>query len=311
MLIKSQLRKLTSKVNYNLNLVMIPGGKGISLYTVVSNFRNAISSGSLNTRAASISFKFFLALFPGILFIFTIIPLIPVRDFQINLMIMLKELMPEMLFPLLENTIMDIVSRKHTGLLSLGFLLSLWFSSSMFISIISSFNQSVNISETRSPMQKRFLGIILMLCATLLIIVAITMMAAGQGTLAWLVGEGYIKKSQVIGILPVGRWFLLGFIIYLTISGIYYFAPAKKEGFRFFSAGSLIATLSFVGIAWGFGYFVKYFSTHNALYGSVGTLILFLLYIYYNAIILLVGFELNASIIAAGKKQVIKTHVTE
>ena len=128
-------------------------------------------------------------------------------------------------------------------------------------------------------------------------------MVVGQDTLVWLVGEGYLKKSYVISFLPVGRWFMLGAIIYLTISGIYFFAPAKRKGFRFFSTGSLIATLAFVLLAWGFGYFVTYFSSHNALYGSVGTLILFLLYIYYNATILLVGFELNTSIHAAGKKQ--------
>jgi membrane protein len=301
MKLKVYHRYFRKRVNKKLDTIMIPAGKGISLFTVVSYFKAAIAEGSLNTRAAAISFKFFIAIFPGIIFLFTIIPLVPIPNFQSNLMLMLQEMIPEMLYPLLENTINDIVSRRHTGLLSIGFLGVLWFSSNSFISIISSFNQSINIEETRSPMQQRVLSIIMMMASTLLVVLAILVMVVGQDTLDWLVQEGYLRGSNMLRIIPLARWFLLGTIIYLMISGIYYYAPAKNTGFRFFSVGSLITTLSFMLIAWGFGYFVVYFSAHNALYGSVGTLLLTLLYIHYNAIILLVGFELNASIHKARK----------
>jgi len=290
------------KINEKLEAVMIPGGKGISLYTVVSYFRASVSAGSLNTRAAAISFKFFLAIFPGIIFLFTIIPLVPVPDFQVNLLLMIQELIPEMLFPLLENTIEDIISRPNTGLLSIGFFLALWFSSSSFISMISSFNQSINIEETRTPLQQRVMSILLMIGSTILILFAITIMVIGQDTIDWLIHKGYLEFNNVYRVITTARWFLLGSIIYITISGIYYFAPARNAGFRFFSAGSIIATLLLLLIAWGFGYFVNSFSAHNALYGSVGTLLLTLLYIFYNATILLVGFEINASIHMARKK---------
>ncbi len=281
---------------------MIPGGQGISLYTVVSYFKAAVSSGSLNTRAAAISFKFFLAIFPGIIFLFTIIPLVPIANFQANLMLMLQEAIPEMLYPLLENTIEDIVSRRHAGLLSIGFFLALWFSSSSFISMISSFNQSINIEETRTPFQQRVVSLLLMIGSTVLVIIAIAIMAIGQDTLDWLTQEGYLSTHNIYRVIQTSRWFLLGTIIYITISGIYYFAPANNSKFRFFSSGSLIATLLLMVTAWGFGAFVQYFSAHNAVYGSVGTLLLTLLYIFYNATILLVGFELNASIHMAQKR---------
>jgi len=298
----SRYRRLRLLVNRYLQKIVIPGGNGITLYTVVYFFRLATSSDSLNTRAASVSFKFFLALFPGILFLFTLIPLIPIHNFQQNLMLLLEEMLPDMIYPVLEDTIFDIISRKHAGLISLGFFFSLWFSSSMFIGLITSFNQSSNIEETRTPVQTRVLGVLLMLGSAILMIIAIGVMVLGQDTLQWLTVQGYLKANVFLSILPITRWFLLALLIYITIAVIYFTAPAKSHRVRFFSVGSIIATLFFVALAWGFGLFVQYFSAHNALYGSVGTLLLMLLYIYYNAMILLVGFELNISIHAAKKK---------
>jgi membrane protein len=285
-----------------LSAVKIPGGSGITLYTLVTHFRSAIGAGRLSTRAASISFKFFLALFPGVIFLFTIIPLIPLNDFHGTLMTVLLDLVPDTFAPLLEKTINDIVSRRHTGLLSMGFILALYFSSSSFISLISSFNQSINIEDTRTPMQQRVVSIVLMIVTTTLMIVSVSIMVIGHDSIQWLIDEGFISASNIYSVLLFARWFLLGGLIYLIISTIYYLAPARRKDFRFFSVGSLIATLFLMANAWGFGYFVKYFSHHNALYGSVGTLLLLLLFIYYNAIILLVGFELNTSIFAAKRK---------
>ena len=277
------------------------------MYDLISHFKPGISQGSLSTRASSISFKFFLALFPAIIFIFTITPLIPLEGFYNNLMLALEELVPEQLFPFIENTISDIVSRRQAGLLSFGFLLALYFSSSSFIGLISSFNQSINIDETRSPLQQRVISILLVIISTILIIIAISIMILGQDTVQWLNEQGYIRTHVSYFFLPAIRWGILFALIYTTISMIYFIAPSRKAGFKFFSVGSLIATLCLVALAWGFGYFIKYFSAHNVLYGSIGTLLLLLLYIYYNATILLVGFELNASIHVARKNNLSAT----
>ncbi|MFO7722413.1 MAG: YihY/virulence factor BrkB family protein [Bacteroidales bacterium] len=300
-LIKQYYQATMEFINSKLSMVKIPGGSGITLYTLVTHFRSAIGSGSLTTRASSISFKFFVALFPGIIFLFTIIPLIPLKDFHETLMLILNDMVPDTFAPLLEKTINDIVSRRQTGLLSMGFILALYFSSSSFISLISSFNQSINIEDTRTGMQQRIISIILMIVTTLLVIIAVSIMILGHDSLQWLIEQGYISESKNYSLLLIGRWFFLGGLIYLIISTIYYLAPTRRKDFRFFSVGSLIATLFLMVNAWGFGFFVKYFSHHNALYGSVGTLLLLLLYIYYNAIILLVGFEINTSIRAAKK----------
>jgi membrane protein len=186
-------------------------------------------------------------------------------------MLLLQEMLPDMIYPVLEETIYDILSRKHAGLISLGFFFSLWFSSSMFIGLINSFNQSINLAETRTPVQTRVLGVLLMLGSAILMIIAIGFMVLGQDTLLWLTDQGYLKENTFLKILPMARWFLLAFLIYITISVIYFTAPVKRYRVRFFSVGSIIATLFFVALAWGFGLFVKYFSAHNALYGCCST----------------------------------------
>lgn len=289
------------RINEFLKRIKIPGASGMTMYDFASYFRPVIT-GNLNSRASAISYKLFLAIFPGIIFIFTIIPYIPVKDFQQTLMLIIQDILPDDVFPVVERTIADIINIKHSGLLSIGFILTLYFSSSGFISLISSFNQSINIKETRSWYQQRLISLALTVTTTLIIIIAVTMMAVGHSTIEWLIGKGFLARQTIYSILLVGRWFLLATMIYLSIALIYYVAPAKRAGFRFFSIGSLVATLLFIAIAWGFGLFIQYFSSYNALYGSVGTLLILMLYIYYNATILLIGFELNASIHAMKNK---------
>lgn len=297
--LKKKQEELTNAINNRLKRVSIPGGRGISLYDLVSQFKAGIGEGSLTTRASSISFKFFVALFPAIIFVFTITPLIPLEGFYSTLMQALDELLPDQIYPFVERTINDIIGRRNTGLLSFGILFALYFSSSSFISLISSFNQSINVRESRSPLQQRVISIILVVITTTLVIIAISIMILGQGTIEWLTEHGYIQTNISYLFLPAIRWGILSALIYTTISMIYFIAPTRSAGFKFFSVGSLIATFCLVLLAWGFGFFIKHFTAYNVLYGSIGTLLMMLLYIYYNATILLIGFELNASIHAA------------
>jgi membrane protein len=292
---------LKLRVNQVLKSITIPGTSGMTMYHFASYFRPVIT-GNLNARASAISFKLFLAIFPGIIFIFTIIPYIPIRDVQPTLMLIIRDILPDDVFPMVQKTISDIINIRHTGLLSVGFILTLYFSSGGFISLISSFNQSINITETRTWIQKRAISLILTVVTTLIIIVAVALMAIGHTTIEWLVRKGFLTGQTIYTMLPAGRWFILALMIYLSVALIYYIAPAKKAGFGFFSVGSFISALLLIALTWGFGLFIRYFSAYNALYGSAGTLLTVMLFIYYNSTILLIGFELNASIQAMKKK---------
>lgn len=290
-----------TRINAFLHRIRIPGTPGMTLYHFASCFKPVLT-GNFNTRAASISFKLFLAIFPAIIFLFTIIPYIPVADFQSTLMLVFQEIMPDNVFPIVEKTISDIINIKHSGLLSLGFILTLYFSSNGFISLISAFNQSININETRTWYQQRLVSLLLMVITTLILILAVTLMAVGRETLEWMMAKGIMPIKNIYSLLLIGRWFLLATVIYLTLSIVYYVAPAKRAGFRFFAIGSAVATALTILLAWGFGTFISHFSSYNALYGSVGTILILMLYIYYNASIMLIGFELNASILVMRKE---------
>ena len=291
----------TTRINAFLHRIRIPGTSGMTLYHFASCFKPVLT-GNFNTRAASISFKLFLAIFPAIIFLFTIIPYIPVADFQSTLMLVFQEIMPDNVFPIVEKTISDIITIKHSGLLSMGFILTLYFSSNGFISLISAFNQSINIKETRTWYQQRLISLLLMVITTLILIMAVTLMAIGRGTLEWMMAKGIMPIKNIFPLLLIGRWFLLATVIYLTLCIVYYVAPAKRAGFRFFAIGSAVATILTILLAWGFGAFISHFSSYNALYGSVGTILILMLYIYYNASIMLIGFELNASILVMRKE---------
>jgi len=122
----------------------------------------------------------------------------------------------------------------------------------------------------------------------------------------FLVGEGILADNFTIIIIQVIRWLLIIGMFLFSISLLYYFAPAKKREFRFISAGSTLATMLMILSTWAFNFYIVNFSQYNALYGSIGTLLIFLLYVNFNSIIILIGFELNASITSAKSNSYLK-----
>lgn len=278
-----------------------PGFQGLSLYDVASFFIKGIQKGSLSSRASSISFQFFLAIFPAILFFFTLIPYIPVHDFQDQLMAMLKDLIPEHAYYTIESTIRDIIVRPRKGLLSIGFLMALYFSTNGIRSIVEAFNMTIHMEETRKGFKQRLISIFLVLLLVLLTILAIALITSGTLVLDFLEEKHILVGETYYYLLQLGKWVVIIALLYFAISSLYYFAPAKKSRSRFFSAGSTLTTGLTLATSIGFDFYVSNFSKYNALYGSIGTLIILLLWIYFNSMILLVGFELNASIFMASK----------
>src|ERR1017187_6949686 len=122
--------------------IIIPGFEGLSLYIVTKFFFHGIRNGTLNMRASSLAFSFFLAVFPSIIFLFTLIPFIPIDNFQNQLMDLMKEFMPKAAFQATESTLEDIIKHQHGSLLSFGFIAALYFSTNGFNALIEALNQS-------------------------------------------------------------------------------------------------------------------------------------------------------------------------
>jgi membrane protein len=280
-----------------------PGFDGLSLLAVGRFFFRGLFDGTITTRASSIAFKFFMAIFPAIIFFFTLIPYIPVKGFHETLMDLLQSVLPEAIVPLAYATIDDIVSRQNGGLLSLGFFLALYFSINGVLGVIVAFNQTSHSLETRSTIQQYFISIMLMLLISGVVIISLLIIVAGSHGMNYLVSAGLIEKALVFYLIRYGKWLVIALMVFFVISLLYYLAPSRKERFRFISAGSSLATLLSLLASTGFNLYVNNFGNYNAVYGSIGTFIVLMMWFYLNALALLIGFELNASITEARQKK--------
>ncbi len=282
--------------------MVLPGFDGIPIYDVSLFFIKGMQKGSITQRASSLAFNFFLALFPAIIFIFTLIPYLPISGFQTTLFEILQSILPANAFEAVKSTISDILTTKRTGLLSVGFILTLYFATNGVNAMIEAFNHTYHTAETRSWIKQRMISIFLVIILSILLIISIAFITFSAFSLNYLVDHGILKGQLTIYLLFASRWIILIAMLFFGVSFIYYFGPSKKKNFRFISPGSTLATLLTLITILGFNFYVANFSKYNALYGSIGTLIIILMWIYFNAIILLIGFELNASISFAKKK---------
>ena len=297
------LRNSTAYTIRQLRRIVLPGFDGIPLFNVLGFFGRGLFEGRLTLRASAIAFDFFLALFPAIIFFFTIIPFVPIEDFQPTLLQTLQDVIPNTLWTHVNSTLEDIITRPRSDLLSLGFVLALYFATNGINTIIEGFNSTYHGLETRSWFRQRLVAIFLLFTISFLVIIVISLFIIGNYVMDWLVKENILTDSFTIIVIQIIRWILIVTLFLFTNSFLYYLAPAKKKEFRFISAGSTLSTVLLILTTFGFNFYIENFGRYNALYGSIGTLLVFMLWIFFNANIVLVGFELNASIRSAKDKE--------
>lgn len=276
--------------------IVLPGFEGMPLYDVLHFFITGILKNSLSTRAASLAFRFFMALFPFIIFLFSIIPYMPIDNFQIYLMEVLRSVLPDNAFQMAEDTINDLILNKHNGLLSFGFIFAIYLASNGVNSMIIAFNDSYHAVKKGSFIQNRLRAFFILIILTLLMIIAIGLIIFSDSILNYLIAQDILNKGFLVYAFKIVKYLVLLMLFFLGISSIYYFGNVKNEKFRFISAGSTLATLLSILLSSGFAFYVNNFASYNKIYGSIGTLIVIMLWLYFNSLVLLIGFELNASI---------------
>jgi membrane protein len=290
------------KVSFWAKRVTLPFFDGVPLYSVTIFFWRSIIDGSLTTRASAIAYSFFLALFPATIFLFTLIPYIPIPDFQEELFLLLKSVVPGSTFDAIEGTLQDIITRPRGGLLSLGFLMALIFATNGISSIMAAFDATVHNINRRTWYGQWLISAVLLLILWILLAMAISLVTGGQALLKYLLMHTQLFDKFTYYVLSVSKWIIIVALFFFAYSFLYYMAPAKKTKWRFISAGGTLATVLSIVTLFGFTYYINHFSQYNKLYGSIGTLLIILFLIYIMALILLVGFELNASIYQAHKE---------
>ena len=278
------------------------GFAGLSIYDVSIFFWKGLVKGAITTRASSLAFNFFLAFFPSIIVFFTLIPYIPITGIQETLMEILIVILPPSTNEVTFATLDDIINNPRSGLLSIGFLLILYFSTNGINSLIEAFNASYHIRETRPIIQQRLLSFGLTIVISCILIIAMGLIIFGKITINYLTEYELITQYSAELIL-YGKWFIILLILFFGISILFHLGPSKKYKWQLFTPGAILATIGIIITSIGFNYYIHHFSEYNKIYGSIGTLIIILLWIYFNSIILLTGFELNASITNAKGKE--------
>lgn len=274
----------------------LPGFGGIPVYSVGGFFVRSLNNSALAIRASSVAFNFFLAIFPALIFFLSLIAYIRIENFHHELMKLLHDMMPTNAYLSVRGTILDIIRHKRTGLISFGFIAALYFSTNGINALISAFNASQFVSDKRNWLQKRGISVMLVVILALLMTVSIALMVFSKKALGYIVESGILEKDFTYYLIVAGKWITIVLSFFLSISFLYYFAPAHRTKFRFFSAGSTLATILCILISLAFSYYVNNFGQYNKLYGSIGTLMVILLWLYFNSLVLLIGYELNWSI---------------
>ena len=283
-----------------LKKIKLPWLEGLSLYDLLELYIIGIFEGALSYHASAVAFSFFMALFPFALFILNLIPYIPIEGFQQDFLQFVKEGVPPNTFEAIATIINDILNNSHSGLLSTGFLLSIFLMANGLNGILGGFESSRHVLVKRGFLNQYFvaLGMSLILSFLLLVTVAIIV-----------VFEVFIQKtifqdvlSDRISLIVIGRYAFVIIMILLTTSILLKFGAKRKRNMAFISIGSVFTTILIVLDSYIFGIWVVQFSQYNELYGSIGTLLILMFYIWINCMILLLGFELNATINKLKKK---------
>ncbi len=279
-----------------LKKITIPGFQGLRVYTILRFFIRGFSSKDINLRASAIAFSFFLALFPATIFFFTLIAYIPVDNLKDEIFNFIATITPENTFEVVQSTLKDILKNRKGGLLSLGFILAMYFSTNGINTLIDSFNDYSDVIEVRSGWKQKLAALGLTFYVAFLVVITIILTIVGNVAVDYLYNKNILDDSLEYYLVVITEWFFIVFFIYALISGLFFYGPSKKRKWAFFSAGSTLATMLSVITTYGFMLYVNHFDSYNKLYGSIGTLLVIMFLIYINAMVMLIGFELNVSI---------------
>lgn len=273
------------------------GFSGMTIYEVMIFVIEEIQKDSISTRANSIAFSLFMSIFPAIIFLFTLLPLFTiVQDYTAMLSEQLRGVIPQNAHDYIFSIVNDITSIKRDGLLSLGAILALLFSSNGMLTLMSGFDKMYNQTfKPRHWLKTRLIALALTIVLSLLLIISLVMMVVESEVISYLRTEFNIADSLLISVSII-NWIFAIFMVYTGISITYTYGPSMYRRIPFVNVGSLLATFLSILTSVGFSYFINNFGRYNEIYGSIGALIVMMVWIQFNCLILLMGFELNASI---------------
>jgi membrane protein len=280
--------------------IILPGCQGMPLFEVIRFFSNQVKKVGLQDRARSIAFSFLTAIPAATIFICTLIPYLPVsHQIERQLLLLTKDITPNQnTYALVSQFLEDFLEKPRAGLLSFGFVLALFYSSNAMLGIMRSFNKSLIYNKRRNPFQARWMAIkltALVLCIVIgSVIILVTQAQLLRSLFHWMHLRNNDQTARML--FRTLRWVVIIPLFYFAIACIYKYGPAVQKRWKLFSPGTLLATFLTILITLAFSFWVNRFGNYNKVYGSIGTVMILMLLVYFNALVLLIGYELNVSI---------------
>lgn len=278
--------------------VRLPGFEGLSIYDLLELYLRGIVKGALTTRASAIAFSFFTAIFPFLLFVIILMPYIPIDGFQVEFERFLNDFLPpqtsEFFFA---NIFENISGGSGAGLLSSVFLLSMLLMANGVNAVFSGFENSYHEQLTRNVFQQYMYALGVALILAVLVLLTVAFFGYTEIYIITPLNDALeTEKATAEQWIAVVKYLFFILMVYLATATLYYFGTKEGRHTRFFSVGALLTTLLIILTSYLFGIYIDNFSQYNKLYGSIGALLILLLYLWLNANILLLGYELNASL---------------
>lgn len=280
-----------------LRKIVIPGFEGMTLLDVFRAYFIGLLKGALGSRAGSIAYSFFMAIFPALIFMLNLVPYIPIEDFGIKFMTFIYELIPEQSLGFFKPIISDISQNERAGLLSFAGVLALFLTANGVNAIFSGFEGSHYNQINRNFFKQYFVATITAIILALLLVTTIIVLIYFEYLLHSLKDKNFMSDDINITLLSIGKPIFLIIMIYSIVAILYYFGTKDGRKSRFFSPGALLTTILFLVTTYLFGIYIDNFSNYNELYGSIGALLIMMLYIWLNSNLILLGFELNATLL--------------
>lgn len=281
--------------------IKIPGLEGMNLYDLMEMYISGIIKGALTSRAGSIAFSFFIALFPFALFVLTLIPFVPIEGFQEDFMSFIFKIMPSKeASDAVALVLKDIANNKYGELLSFGFFLSIFLMTNGVNAILSGFEYTFHDIQTRTVVRQYMVSLGISLVLSLLLLLTVVLIIIIEFGIRYLQEHGMLRDAN-LWLGGVQILILIGLLL-VSISLLYYFGTREGKKIAFFSPGTILTIVLFIINFIIFRAYLEKFGQYNQLYGSIGTVLVIMLFIWLNSIILLLGFELNTSLIQLHNK---------
>jgi membrane protein len=273
--------------------VLIPGSRGLTAKTFAKTLLRRALDNAVADRAAQLAYYFLFSLFPFLFFLVTLTAYLPLRGATDEMLGRVGQVMPKQAFELIQDHLRDLLNTPRPRLLTLGIAITLWSASSGVDALRASLNLSYDVKESRPFWRTRGTALILTVLGSVAVLLAVSMIALGGKAGLWLAAKVGLSQQYTL-VWTFLRWPATALVIISIAALLYYLLPDVKQRFRFITPGSLVGTALWLLSTWAFTLYAEHFGSYNATYGSIGSAVILMTWLYITALVFILGGEINA-----------------